>query len=95
MVPSRGDSRRVCGAATGDPSALAVIGGGVLIGAASGAAGGFTSSVVSQGIDQGRIDWGQVWVDTGTGAAIGGVTGGVRPRRRQGLPAAAAWRCSK
>jgi RHS repeat-associated protein len=65
------------GAATGDPSALTVIGGGVLIGAGSGAAGGFTSSVVSQGIDQGRIDWGQVAVDTGTGAVIGGVTGGV------------------
>jgi len=65
------------GAATGDPSALVVIGGGVLIGAGSGAAGGFTSSVVSQGIDQGRIDWGQVAVDTGTGAVIGGVTGGA------------------
>jgi hypothetical protein len=65
------------GAATGDPSALVVVGGGVLIGAGSGAAGGFTSSVVSQGIDRGRIDWGQVAVDTGTGAVIGGVTGGV------------------
>ena len=65
------------GTATGDPSALVVIGGGVLLGAASGAAGGFTSSVVSQGIDQGQIDWGQVAVDTGTGAVIGGVTGGV------------------
>jgi hypothetical protein len=65
------------GAATGDPSALAVVGGGALIGAGSGAAGGFTSSVVSQGIDQGRIDWGQVAVDTGTGAVIGGVTGGA------------------
>jgi RHS repeat-associated protein len=67
----------LAGAVTGDPSALAVIGGGVLLGAGSGAAGGFTSSVVSQGIDQGQINWGQVWVDTGTGAAIGGVTGGV------------------
>jgi len=65
----------IVGAGTGDPSALVVVGGGALIGAGSGAAGGFTSSVVSQAIDYGRIDWGQVAVDTGTGAVIGGVTG--------------------
>jgi hypothetical protein len=65
------------GAATGDPSALVVIGGGVLIGAGSGAAGGLVSSIVSQGIDHGRIDWEVVAVDTAIGGAIGGVLGGV------------------
>jgi RHS repeat-associated protein len=67
----------IVGASTGDPSALVVIGGGVLIGAGSGAAGGFVSSLVSQGIDHGRIDWQVVAIDTAIGATIGGVLGGV------------------
>jgi predicted nucleotidyltransferase len=76
------------GAATGDASALAVIGGGVLVGAGSGAAGGFVNSIVSQGIDQGRIDWPHVALDTGTGpvlgAALGGVGGGIKVWLRPG-----------
>jgi hypothetical protein len=65
------------GAGTGDPSALAVIASGVLVGGVSGAAGGFTDSVVSQAIDQGQINWNQVAVDTGVAGAIGAATGGL------------------
>jgi hypothetical protein len=76
------------GAATGDPSALVVIGGGLLLGAGSGAVGGLVSSVLAQGIDRGQIDWVQVGVETGIGAVLGlglgGVGSGIRVWLRPG-----------
>jgi RHS repeat-associated protein len=76
------------GAATGDPSALVVIGGGLLLGAGSGAVGGLVSSVLAQGIDRGQIDWVQVGVETGIGAVLGlglgGVGSGIRVWQRPG-----------